>query len=124
MSMLDSAWFCSPFDALLAVQGPPAVFLRDPEGRMRFDAEWTRDAYGREESLSAQAANATEQDRACWALARDRDSGYVQLVLVTSPLLLAVHPRLEFRRFGAREEALAALASLGRPPLDKQPWCP
>jgi hypothetical protein len=110
---LPADWFCSPFDALLATEGPPAVFLRDPEGLLRFDAEWTRDAYSRAPS----PAHAP-----CWGLARDRDSGYVQVVFATSPELLGTHPRLEFCTYPAREEVLAALAALGRPPIAKQPW--
>jgi hypothetical protein len=110
---LPPDWFCSPFDSLLAREGPPAVFLRDPEGLLRFDAEWTRDAYSRAPSPARGAR---------WGLARDRDSGYVQAVFTTSPELLATHPRLEFRAYPTREEALGALAELGRPPIAKQPW--
>jgi hypothetical protein len=105
--------FCSPFDAVLAADGPPALFLRDPEGLFRFDPEWTRDAWGR--------SNPVER-RWCWVLARDRDSGYVQIVLATSPDLVADHPRLQLRVHGTLEAASEALARLGRPPLARDPW--
>jgi hypothetical protein len=111
--------FCSPFDERLAASGPPAVFLRDPEGLLRFDAEWTRDAWGRLEGRDDPVASRSP----CWALARDADSGYVQLVLATSPALLGDdHPRLSFRRFDDAASAIAALGALGRPPLARAPW--
>jgi hypothetical protein len=97
----DAGPFCSPFDRRLAEQGPPAVFLRDPEGRLRLDPEWTRDA---------------------WARLKGRDSGYVQLVLATSPDLLAEHPRLQCRAFEEAHLAEEVLAALGRPPVVKEPW--
>lgn len=115
---MEEPGFCSPFDERLAATGPPAVFLRDPEGLLRFDAEWTRDAWGRAE----QAVDPAAAPVRCWALARDRDSGYVLLVLATSPALLGVHPRLSFRTFDGAPSALAALAELGRPPLAATPW--
>ncbi|MEZ4241150.1 MAG: hypothetical protein R3F59_34320 [Myxococcota bacterium] len=107
--------FCSPFDAALAANGAPAVFLRDVEGLLRFDAEWTRDAWGR-------AEGAPQPGPPRWALARDGDSGYVQLVMATSPDLLQRHPRLAFRTFDDAAAALDALAALGRPPMAPQPW--
>jgi len=101
--------FCSPFDERLAQHGPPAVFLLDPEGQLRFDAEWTRDLYAR--------APETLAHEACWVLARDRDSGWVQIVLVTSPDLLASHPRLDVRPVAGFAEAAAARAALGPVPV-------
>ncbi|MEQ1564747.1 MAG: hypothetical protein ABMA64_03830 [Myxococcota bacterium] len=109
--------FCSPFDHALATSGPPAVFLRDPEGRMRFDADWTRDAWGR---LADGQPTGAPVHR--WLLARDHDSGYVQLVLVTSPELLSTHPRLALRPVPSREAAVAAIQALGRPPIAREPW--
>jgi hypothetical protein len=106
--------FCSPFDHALAIRGPGAVFLRDPEGLLRFDPEWTRDAWGR--------ARGDPGHEPRWVLARDRDSGYVLLVLVTSPALLADHPRLDLRSYPTADEARVALAALGRPPIATEPW--
>jgi len=106
--------FCSPFDERLARDGPPAVFLLDPEGQLRFDAEWTRDAWAR--------ATLPPRLEESWVLARDRDSGWVSLVLVTSPDLLNDHPRLEIRRVGDLEEGRAARAALGAVPVVKGEW--
>ena len=111
--MNPDAPFCSPFDARLAAEGPPAIFLRDPEGMLRFDAEWTRDGWGR---------RPIAERRWCWVLARDLGSGHVQLLLATSPDLVGEHPRLQFRTFGAREAAEEALRSIGRPPVDPERW--
>jgi hypothetical protein len=55
-------------------------------------------------------------------LCRDRASGFVQLVLVTSPTLLQEHPRLELRVFDDPAAAQAALADLGTPPLAEASW--
>lgn len=87
------------------------MFLVDPEGNLRFDSEWTRDAYARVPAPRERAWR--------WVLARDRGSGYVQLVLATSPELLAAHPRLDVRSFVDRALAVAALRALGRPPIDR-----
>lgn len=93
--------FCSEFDAALARGGPPAIFLPDREKRLRFDAQWTRDAWGRCEGEPAAGWT--------WVLARDRDSGFLFVVLSTSPDLLASHPRLDVRAFESLEKAEAAL---------------
>jgi hypothetical protein len=106
--------FCSPFDERLARHGPPAVFLFDPEGQLRFDAEWTRDAWSR----AAEAPRPGE----CWVLARDRGSGWVSLVLVTSPDLLDHHPRLDLRRVRDLAEGRVARATLGPVPVAKEAW--
>lgn len=106
--------FCSPFDQHLAEAGPAAVFLPDPEGLLRFDAEWTRDAWSR--------AAPPLRPGFTWVLARDRVSGYVLMVLATSPDLLVDHPRLDLRRFADRDAARAALQALGSPPLARGPW--
>lgn len=111
--------YCSAFDAWLAADGPPAVFLLDPEGLWRFDAEWTRDAI---ERLRLEAHANPPEHGLRWVLARDRASGYVQLVLVTSPALLRAHPRLDTRTFGSADEAVRVRASMGHPPIDRTPW--
>ncbi|MCA9571711.1 MAG: hypothetical protein KC656_27930 [Myxococcales bacterium] len=106
--------FCSPFDEALAHQGPPGVFLPDPEGALRFHPSWTRDAWGR-----APGPHALEWS---WQLFRDRGTGYVQVALVTSPSLVAEHPRMDVRVFPSREAAEAARAAYGSPPLASDPW--
>lgn len=106
--------FCSPFDAALAQEGPAAVFLPDRDGALRFDATWTRDCWGR--------APGPHRPGWTWLLTRDRASGFVNLVLVTSPTLLTEHPRLDLRRFTTLEQAQAALSALDHPPFAREPW--
>ena len=105
--------FCSPFDATLAESGTAAVFLLDPEGMLRFDAEWTRDAWGRSPGPHEHVWR--------WVLVRDRDTSFVQLVLCTSPTLLAAHPRGQVRLYETYGDAVAARSEFGRPPLSA-PW--
>lgn len=81
--------FCSPWDEALANGGPASVFLPDREGLLRFDADWTRDCWGR--APGPHAAGWT------WVLVRDRDTGFVNLLLATSPTLIPEHPRADVR---------------------------
>ncbi len=111
---MSSLLFCNLFDEALFRQGVPAVFLRDREGRLRFDETWTRDAWG--------LAEGPHEPGTQWMLLRDRGTGYVQFVVATSPSLLRQHPRSDVRRFGSMEEALEALASFGHPALCSEPW--
>lgn len=106
--------FNSPFDQQLAERGPACIFLPDREGMLRFDAEWSRDAWGRYPGPHVRAFT--------WTLLRDRDTGFVMIALVTSPTLLPDHPRMEVRAFESVEEAQAARASFGAPPLSPAPW--
>ena len=106
--------FCDPFDESLARNGPAAVFLPDPEGLLRFDAEWSRDAWAR--SPGPHPLGWT------WLLLRDRDSGFVQLVLCTSPTLITDHPRADVRAFPTLGEAREARQSFGHPPVTGEPW--
>ena len=106
--------FCTPFDEALAHQGPPGVFLFDAEGALRFHITWTRDLYGR--------APGPHERGWRWVLCRDKASGFVQLVLVTSPSLLTEHPRLELRSFDDHGAAEAALQALGSPPVAEASW--
>jgi hypothetical protein len=106
--------FCSPFDEQLARHGPAGVFLLDPEGAWRFDANWSRDAWQR----------SPESHVVQWrfVLLRDRGSGFVQLALTTSPTLLAEHPRSDVRQYRSLEEALAERERFGDPPLCAETW--
>ncbi len=106
--------FASDFDARLAHSGPAAVFLCDAKARWRVVPEWTRDAWGR--------APGPHTLGWTWILARDRASGFVQVVLATSPTLLAEHPRLDLRPMPDQRSAEAAVEALGRPPLAPEPW--
>ena len=103
--------FCSPFDEALAHRGPPAVFLTDREGRLRFDAQWTRDAYGRHPG--------PHEAGWVWIVATDRASGFALLVLSTAVDLLQGHPRLDLVPFREVDRAREALAALGHPPIDR-----
>ena len=106
--------FCSPFDDALAEQGPPAVFLLDREGDWRFAPNWTRDAW-----------NGTGEGglhHARWVLARDRDSGFVQMLLCTGTLLLREHPRHDLRHYETEAAARAARAAYGSPPVSRESW--
>lgn len=106
--------FATAFDEALAQSGPPAVFLPDREGLLRFDADWTRDCWERAEG--PMSAGWT------WVLLRDRATRFVNLLLVTSPALLAAHPRADVRVYATFDEVSAALAAFGRPPLAGDPW--
>ena len=108
--------FCSPFDQHLAMNGPPAVFLVDAGGELRFDADWTRDAWER-------AAAPVEEHRWAWTLLRDRATGFVWLGLFTSPSLVpSAHPRIDARVYADRISAEAARDALGRPPIAETAW--
>ncbi|MFM2160922.1 MAG: hypothetical protein RLZZ383_434 [Pseudomonadota bacterium] len=107
------AW-CSPFDAALAASDVAAVFLLDREGLWRFDETWTRDAFARESGPHRRGA--------AWRLLRDRATGWVTLVHTNSPDLLSVHPRADVRTYGSLDEALAARAAFGNPPIAKEVW--
>ena len=100
---------CNPFDEHLLAHGPPAVFLLDREGMLRFDETWTRDAWGREPGPHASGH--------VWLLLRDRGTGYVMIVLSTSPTLIVSHPRCDVRAFPTREAAEAVRATFGSPPI-------
>jgi hypothetical protein len=106
--------FATAFDEALAHRGPPAVFLPDREGRLRFDADWTRDCWER--------AEGTLDAGWSWVLLRDRATGFVNLLLVTSPGLLVAHPRGDVRTHPSRELADAELLAFGRPPVARAPW--
>ncbi len=107
--------FSSEFDRLLADGGPPAIFLFDREGSLRLEPGWTRDAWSRDPGPHAFAP--------CWTLCRDRGTGYVQIVLSTSPTLLAGHPRQDTRVYADLSAAREARDALGPVPIDREPWC-
>jgi hypothetical protein len=106
--------FCSPFDARLASDGPPGIFLRDSDGVWRFQPTWTRDCWGR--------SPGPHEEGEVFVLARDEASGFVQLVYVTSPTLLTEHPRLQLRAYDTLSAAEEALAALGNPAVVTEPW--
>ena len=101
--------FCDPFDAAMAESGPPAIFTLDADGRLRLDADRSRDAWTRIEGAPA------KKDRDC--LFRDTATGWVQYVLVGAPELCAAHPRADIAVYNSVEDALDALARCGQPPV-------
>ena len=105
--------WASPFDRALAQSGPPAVFTVDADGAMRLAPNRTRDAWNR--------GAGTPHFERCDCLYRDRATGWVQYVLVTSPGLCASHPRADIVRFPSQDDALRALEALGRLPLSTRP---
>jgi hypothetical protein len=106
--------FCSPFDKALAHTGPAAVFLIDRGGELRSDATWTRDAWGR--------APGPHEPGWRWLLLRDHGSGFVQLILVTSPTLIVTHPRADVRAFESFEAASEVRQTYGHPAIAKAGW--
>ena len=103
--------FRDPFDQLLVEQGPPAVFTVDSEGELQLDPMRTRDCWSR-------LPPAARPDHGlCHCLFRDRATGYVQYILVTSPALCETHPRADIRRYADQKAALDVLTSLGSPPI-------
>jgi hypothetical protein len=106
--------FCSEYDALLASEGPPAVFLLDRRGRWRVHHEWTRDAWVQHPG--------THDKEWRWCLWRDHTTGYVMLLMVTSSTLLTSHPHGDVRPFLSIEEAKTARAQFGEPPVCRESW--
>ncbi len=99
----------SRFDELLLAQGPPAVFSIDAKGRMGLDEMRTREHYNR--------VTSPPRFGHCHCLYRDRVTGFVQYLLVTSPDLCTEHPRADVRRFDDEAAAMQFLAGLGDPPI-------
>jgi hypothetical protein len=103
----------SAFDMALVEAGPPAVFTIDAKGQLGLDEWRTREHYGRIDGPLSRAL--------CHCLYRDRATGFVQYVLVSSPQLCAVHPRQDISRYPDQQTALEVLQGLGNPPLSPQP---
>lgn len=106
--------FCSPFDEGVAWRGPAAVFLPDEEGVWRLAVEWTQDAWLRRPG--------PHDGRWRFVLVRDRGTGFVQLALATAADLLDAHPRGDVRAYDTLEQASAARAAFGRPPIAPEAW--
>ena len=103
----------SEFDAAMLETGPPAVFTVDAKGQLGLDEWRTREHYGR---LKGELLR-----EICHCLYRDRATGFVQYVVVTSPQLCATHPRQDITRCRDQADALQTLAALGNPPLSSDP---
>ncbi len=102
--------WCSPFDALMAASGPPAIFLRTPEGDWRLEADLTRDGW---ERLRRRTEPLTPKREPTHVLVRDRATGFVSWFYVTGVDLLLDHPRLDVRVCSSEEEAAALHGELG-----------
>lgn len=103
----------SEFDAAMLESGPPAVFTVDAKGQLGLDEWRTREHYGR---IAGELVR-----EVCHCLYRDRATGFVQYVVVTSPQLCATHPRQDVTRYDDQGSALAALSALGNPPISSGP---
>lgn len=110
--MPDDAVFCSTFDEAFAHHGPAAVFLPDREGLLKLAPNWSREAWER--------APGPHEFGWRWALFHDEGTGFVLLLLVTSPSLLTEHPRGRVELFARREEAEAARSAFGDPPVHRR----
>ena len=99
----------SEFDAAMLESGPPAVFTVDAKGQLGLDEWRTREHYGR---ITGELVR-----EVCHCLYRDRATGFVQYVVVTSPQLCASHPRQDVSQYDDQAAALAVLATLGNPPI-------
>ena len=106
--------YCCPFDESLANEGPPAIFRLDQDGEWRLDVEWTRDCWGR--------VDGPLERRVVYALVRDIPTGFVQMMLITAPDLLAKRPGVQVRCFDSHAGALAAFTELGNPPIVEGSW--
>ena len=101
----------SPFDREMAMRGPPAIFTVDAKGRLGVDEARTRETWCRV---------GVEPERAeCHCLFTDRETGWVQYVLVTSEDFCRDHPRALIQRFETEAAAFEALAALGPLPTRK-----
>lgn len=113
---MKPADFGSSFDRRLAELGPAALFTLDADGELRLADTRSREAH----ALYAVDGSPPLGWRHC--LFRDRETGWVHYVLVTSPALCDRHPRSDIVRFGDQKSAFAVLESLGRPPVWHGPW--
>lgn len=108
--------FGSEFDRRLALHGPGVLFTQDADGELRLADDRSREAH----ALVAPP----HRPGWCHCLYRDRATGFVQYLLVTSPDLCTVHPRADIERFATQADALDALDALGIPPITRGPWPP
>jgi hypothetical protein len=106
--------FCNGFDEELARTGPPAIFLPDREGLLRFDAEWTRDRWDR--------AQGPHERVPMWVLFRDSDTGFVLLLFTTAASLVEDHVRGDVRQFADRSDAVEMRDRFGSPPVCVDAW--
>lgn len=102
--------FSSTYEAAVYERGVPALFTANARGELRLDVVRTNDAWGRLHPREPER-------RPGHCLLRDRATGWVQYVLVSSVDLVAEHPRMDLVVFETQAEALAVLRSLGDLPV-------
>ena len=108
--------FGSELDRRLAHSGFACVFTCDGDGELRLADDRSREVHARVAPPHAVGW--------CHCLFRDRATGYVQYLLVTSPDLCETHPRADIARFATQLEALQVLDALGPVPIHRGPWPP
>lgn len=118
MAQVPTLEFCSSFDRAVAHEGPEALFVRDREGLWRLAPNWTRNAHEALEGAHREGASRKWR----WLLARDHDTGFVQLLLCTGEDLLHTHPRMDLQSFAGLEQALDVRRTYGDPPICKESW--
>ncbi len=101
--------FCSPYDEELALHGPPSIFLRTPDGLWRVQPDLARDGCARLKRVPERSEG--------HGLMQDKATRFVTRVYTTSRALFEDHPRVLLSWYPSEEEADAALAELGCPPL-------
>lgn len=106
--------FADTFDGAVARAGVPALFTVDARGALRLDPDRTRDAWSRLDAPPAREA--------ALYLVRDRATGWVQLMLSTSPALVEGHPRADAARYPSVAAAREALSGLGPLPIARESW--
>lgn len=100
--------FVSDYDRETADNGVPSIFLRDPDGLWKLEANLTRDCWERTRPSMRHVGH---------GLLRDRATGFVTQVYVTGRALLEDHPRADITWFDSEDDARRALHALGSPPL-------
>ncbi len=107
--------FANRFDALLAHQGPPALFTVDADGELRLSPDRTRDTL-------EHVGDDPMPMRWCHLLVRDQATGWVQYILATSPDIIPHIGGCEVREVASQQEAQRQLDALGPLPLAPTPW--
>jgi len=106
--------FASPFDARIHADGPPALFTLDVEGRMRLDAERTREAW-------QNAGVPPTLEPGHWVLV-DRVTGVRMVVLAGHPSLVHWGERADALSFPDHDSAATFVAdqwAAGRTPKER-----
>lgn len=99
----EPAWpFASAWDEALAASGPATIFMPDPKGLLRADAERTREVGIEQGALPNLGPH--------HYLATDRATGVVMYLYVTHPALAERQLRADAVRVADAEQAFAAVS--------------